>query len=228
MICLEALKELLDAASDALVASPALEGAAGLSDEELFHLLIQRRFVSLAFTPFYDAIIDAADDAVTRVVCRQLLREEYPDQAGNTPSHRELLVTDLAKLGVDKHRLRAESPTAATGRAIIASFELVPAASRETHSELAVAATAACYAESLVAAEYKALRPRLEKKLRLENTVFYGPHLLHDDGHAKRLLEQVRMAIGEDYSRLDTFNRVVERCLRVKVDFYSQFEVDGR
>lgn len=223
MILLGDLEERLAEASKVLISCPALSEAELLTDQEFFDLLIQRRFVSLAFTPFYDALIDALDDRATLLVCRHVLREEYPGKGGNTPSHRELLVTDLIALGVDRRQLRTARPSPATAQAIIDSFELVPAASREAHSGIAVTTTAACYAESLVAAEYRALKPRLEKQLRIEDTVFYGPHLLHDDGHAKRLLDQVRIAMIKKPGQMDTFDAAVERCLRVKVDFYNQF-----
>ncbi len=225
VISLQDLEVRVAEAGRVLVACPTLKDAARLPDEEFQHLLLQRRFVSLAFSPFYDLVIDALDGGEARVVCREILREEYPDDGGNTPSHRELLVTDLVELGIDKHRLRVVRPTSSTARAILASFELVAAASEEPHPRVAVATTAACYAEALVAAEYEALRPRFERQMPIDKTVFYGPHISHDRGHMRRLLEEARFAMAAEPRCMATFDSVVERCLQVKLDFYQQFEL---
>lgn len=220
----EEMEGRLGRAGVRLMSCPVLRGASTLADDELHDILIQRRFLSLAFTPFYDAVIDALHEGEMLLVCRQILREEYPDPGGNTPSHHELLVADMVALGVDIHRLRTSGPTVGTSRAIIASLDLVAEASRDVHSQVAVATTVACFAESLVVAEYQALRSRLEKALPMEESVFYGPHLLHDAGHAKRLIDAVRFMMVDGASTTETFDAAIERSLQVKLDFYRQFE----
>jgi hypothetical protein len=224
MALLEDLVGAMEEAAMELVSCPVLAGAAELDDAGFHHLLLQRRFVSLAFTPFYDATIDSLDSATARLVCRQVLREEYPDVAGNVPSHRESLVQDLVTLGVERATVLTARPTPATGVAILAAHELVPVARSDPFPEVAVIATAACYAEVLVAAEYTALAPRIEKVVRLDETLFYGPHVNHDSGHARRLLAEVagQMDLGNPDHR-QTFSGAVERSLRVRLDFYRQF-----
>jgi pyrroloquinoline quinone (PQQ) biosynthesis protein C len=221
-----ALDASIREAGEALAACPALRHAGYLDDADLHRLLLQRRFLSLAFTPFYDVVIDALDedDHAARLVCRQVLREEYPDQGGNSSSHRELLVDDLVALGVDRDVIRASKPTAATTQAMAATFELVSIAAQQRFRQIAVITTATVYAESLVSAEYDALRPAIEKRIPLEETVFYGPHLAHDSGHAKRLLELVRLRLdaGDD-AAVGAFVATVERCLGVRMAFYAQF-----
>lgn len=227
MAPLDDLVEAMERAAMELVSCPVLAGAAELDNAGFHHLLVQRRFVSLAFTPFYDATIDSLDSAAARLVCRQVLREEYPDVAGNAPSHRELLVQDLVTLGVERTTVLTARPTPVTGVAILAAHELVPTARSDPFPELAVIATAACYAEVLVAAEYVALAPRIEKVVPLEKTLFYGPHINHDSGHARRLLAEVagQMDLG-NLDHLRTFSGAIDRSLRVKLDFYRQFVND--
>lgn len=216
------------AAGAALASTPVLRGAANLPDDAFHHLLLQRRFVSLAFTPFYDMVIDALESPRARLVCRQVLREEYPDAAGNAPSHRELLVTDLVAMGLDRDVVLLSRPTAATVQSIDASFELVWSALASPLRELAVICTAACYAEYLVAAEYAALRPRIEQAMAMDNSVFYGPHLLHDSGHFKRLLEEgTRTLDRDDDSVPGSCSDSVQRCLAAKLAFYEQFTPDS-
>lgn len=218
------LASCFEQAAARLVSCPVLEAALRLTDGDLLQLLTQRRFVSLTFTPFYDMVIDGLEGPRARLVCRQVLREEYPDPAGNTPSHRELLVQDMVALGLDRDQLLRARPSPSTVAAIVASIELVATAIAEPFRELALLATAACYAEFLVAAEYHALAPRIDKALPLRESAFYGPHLLHDSGHSKRLVEEVALRLDpRDPAQVKACTDAVERCLRVKLDFYEQF-----
>ncbi len=213
-----------DEASSTLASCPVLADARRLTAAGLGEVLVQRRLVSLAFTPFYDMLIDALESPTARLVCRQILREEYPDPAGNSPSHRELLVQDMVALGIDRDGLLQARPTAATTAAILGSFELVVAAAAAPCRELALLATAACYGELLVTAEYLALQPRIEDELGPQGSVFYGPHLLHDSGHAKRLLAEVALRLDpSEPGRVAACIDAVERCLAVKLAFYEQF-----
>jgi hypothetical protein len=214
-------------ASTALTSTSVLRCTGDLTDEEFGRLLIQRRFVSLAFTPFYDMLIDGLQNPRARLVCRQVLREEYPDAAGNAPSHRELLVADLVALGLDVNVLLLSRPTPATAQSIASSFGLIWSALESPCRELALVCTAACYAEYLVAAEYSALKPRIDEAMAMEDSVFYGPHLLHDSGHFKRLLEEVVLGLDEtDPRQLRSCTDAVKRCLEVKLTFYDQFVSD--
>jgi pyrroloquinoline quinone (PQQ) biosynthesis protein C len=218
------MEDVVHDASDKLASCDALQDVHLLEDCDFYAILLQRRFLSLAFTPFYDVVIDALDDDVARVVCRQILREEYPDEGGNKPSHRELLVDDLQSLGVSLDAVRRTRPTPATQRAITTNLDLIPIASADQHSQIAVITTALVTCESFVSAEYEALRPAIDKRMSIAETVFYGPHLEHDCGHAKRLLDIVRRLMREgDRSQVDAFERTVERCLEARLAFYSQF-----
>ena len=50
--------------------------------------VLQRRFLSLAFTPVYDAAIDGLTHPRDKQSARRILREEYPGERGTVPSHR--------------------------------------------------------------------------------------------------------------------------------------------
>ncbi len=63
----------------------------------------------------------------------------------------------------------------------------------------------------------------------MEDSVFYGPHLLHDSGHFKRLLEEVALGLEEsDTRQLRSCTDAVKRCLEVKLKFYDQFVSDAQ
>lgn len=218
------LSSCFEDASTRLASSPVLANVLDIDDADFGRILIQRRFVSLAFTPFYDMLIDGLENPRARLVCRQILREEYPDPAGNSPSHRELLVQDMVAFGLDRTALLGARPTPATVAAIAASIDLVWSAMAAPFPQLALITTACCYAESLVAAEYRALEPRIERVLPLRLSVFYGPHLLHDNGHSKRLLEEVALSLDEgDPLQLKSCIDAVDRCVSAKLAFYDQF-----
>ena len=59
----------------------------------------------------YDVGIDGLDGSRPRSrLVREILREEYPDPSGATPSHREDLVADLLALGATREQVLAVAP----------------------------------------------------------------------------------------------------------------------
>lgn len=223
MTSLDDLQDRMRRASRALHQCPTLRNVQSLSEDQFRFLLLQRRFLSLAFTPFYDVVIDALPNSGARLVCRQILREEYPDEGGTAASHREQLVDDLIALGISRDDILLSRPTPVTTNTIARSFELVPTAVGDKHREVALIATVACFAEALVKAEYRALVTRIKHVLPLDKTVFFGPHIRHDDGHAKRLLDEARVTIDKSAKSLRTFDAALKRCVDVKLGFYQQF-----
>src|SRR5687768_6666740 len=81
---------------------PVLVNLDALSDAGFAGVLLQRRFISLAFTPAYDLAIDLLRDDVVVRTARLILREEYPDSRGYTPSHREDMRDDMFALGITR------------------------------------------------------------------------------------------------------------------------------
>jgi hypothetical protein len=74
------------------------QGIEFISQKDFLQILLQRRFLSLEFTKVYDMAIDGLTDIEATKIARKILREEYPDINGNTPSHREELVHAGAEL----------------------------------------------------------------------------------------------------------------------------------
>ncbi|MEV8306095.1 hypothetical protein AB0P36_01725 [Streptomyces flavidovirens] len=58
---------------------PVLANITRLPEEGFAAILLQRRFLSLAFTPAYDLAIDLLRDEAGLRIARIILREEYPD-----------------------------------------------------------------------------------------------------------------------------------------------------
>src|SRR5688572_14435201 len=58
--------------------------------DRIIQMLLQRRFLSIAFTPIYDFAIDGLVDVRHKRVARSILHEEYP--IGDRTTHREDLV----------------------------------------------------------------------------------------------------------------------------------------
>src|SRR5688572_56221 len=70
--------------------------------------LIQRRFISLAFTPLYDVVIDGLEDPRCKAMAREILQYEYPS---DRTSHREDLVSDLLAMGISKDDVLSAAPS---------------------------------------------------------------------------------------------------------------------
>lgn len=148
-----------------------------LSDLELEDKLVQRRFLSLAFTPFYDQGIDVLEDDEAKQVARELIREEYPQ---NAPSHREDLVTDLLKIGLTKNRILSARHTKRTKETIDGLYELVAFSGK--YDDIKIVSALRTAGEVLVAVEYELIVPELMRRYEFkpECSVFYVLHAEHD------------------------------------------------
>src|SRR5438552_1034588 len=81
---------------------PFFSQAAEMPIAEQQEILLQRRFHSFEFTKIYDYLIDAVGDPFSREIARTILRDEYPGELGELPSHREDLFEDLKTFGIDR------------------------------------------------------------------------------------------------------------------------------
>ncbi|MEO3766458.1 hypothetical protein [Streptomyces sp. B8F3] len=232
----------LDEFEDALIERfrdhPVLAHATLLPDDDFAAILLQRRFVSLAFTPAYDLAIDLLQDEAGRRIARVILREEYPDGSGHAPSHREDMVADLLRLGVSRRVLVGTGPTAATKKIIGDTFELIADAGRHEDSDLRLLTLLRFWGEVLVSVEYGRLWPRMEPLLTHEGenrSRFYHPHHVHDakthplsavsllsGSHADRLAARLGELLSRETST-EVFRAVEERALQLKLGFYDQF-----
>lgn len=144
-------------------------------------LLLQRRFLSLLFAVVYDIGIDGlADDAATRLV-REILREEYPDASGATPSHREDLVGDLLALGATREQIMGARPSAVTTSVVQETLALMLDAAAAP-GDTAVLTILRFWGEVLVSVEYGEFWRRMERELAAAGVTsrFYHPHHQHD------------------------------------------------
>ncbi|MEE1940511.1 hypothetical protein V1L54_14035 [Streptomyces sp. TRM 70361] len=217
---------------------PVLANIAVLPDEDFTALLLQRRFVSLAFTPSYDLAIDLLRDEAGLRIARVILREEYPDDQGREPSHREDMKEDLLRLGVSRRALVETRPTAATRRAIDDTFELITDAGRHGNADLRLLTILRFWGEVLVSAEYERLWERMGPLLTQDGenrSRFYYPHYVHDakarplasvsllsSTHSDRLATRMSELLAREDST-DCFRDTEERAFRLKTDFYDQF-----
>ena len=94
---------------------PVLAEVQRLGAAEFHNVLLQRRFLSLAFTPAYDLAIDMLNDEQSVRIARAILREEYPGEDGRMPSHREEMKADMLRLGVSRADLVGSRPSPRTG-----------------------------------------------------------------------------------------------------------------
>lgn len=218
---------------------PVLANITQLSDEDFAAILLQRRFLSLAFTPAYDLAIDLLRDEEGLRIARVILREEYPDSHGMR-SHREDMTADMYRLGVSREALVHTRPTPATKRAIDATFDLIADAGTHDDADLRVLTILRFWGEILVSVEYGRLWPRMAPLLTQDGenlSRFYYPHHSHDAKggslatanllavtHPDRLATRVSVFLKNGGERAaDSFREVERRSLQIKVAFYDQF-----
>ncbi|MFI5668492.1 hypothetical protein [Streptomyces sp. NPDC051704] len=232
----------LDGFEDALIerfrAHPVLANATGIPEEDFAALLLQRRFVSLAFTPCYDLAIDLLSDEAGLRIARVILREEYPDGHGHTPSHREDMTHDMRRLGISRSALVASRPTADTQEVIRDTLELIADAGGHADADLRLLTILRFWGEVLVSVEYGRLWERMAPLLTEEGrnrSRFYFPHHVHDakthslatvsllsGSHSDRLAARVTELLAQEASTA-RFRELEERALHLKTRFYDQF-----
>ncbi|MCO1578255.1 hypothetical protein M8C13_21100 [Crossiella sp. SN42] len=228
----------LDEFEDGLIARfrahPVLANVAGLPESRFHEVLLQRRFLSLAFTPAYDLAIDLLTDERSVRIARVILREEYPGEDGRSLSHREEMKEDILRLGVPRADLVTSRPTRATLAAITATFELISEAGAREHSDAGLLTVLRFWGEVLVAVEYEQLWQRIGPVLG-EGSTFYLPHKVHDakvrplaefsplaSTHSDQLGVQLWQALGSAAEQA-CFKRTEEAIVRIKTAFYDQF-----
>ncbi|GAA1345937.1 hypothetical protein [Saccharothrix algeriensis] len=237
------MKEL-DEFEDALVERfrehPVLAAVDDLPERDFHAVLLQRRFLSHAFTSAYDLAIDLLTDEEAVEIARVIIREEYPRDKGDalTPSHREDMKNDLLALGVPWERFVASRPTEATERTNKDTWSLILDAGAAPNANLGLVTILRFWGEVLVSAEYGRMWPRIQRRLVVggENrSLFYYPHYEHDaktsplaDASVLSLTHSdqlgVRLAqLADSEAAWETFKRVETEVLNLKTRFYDQF-----
>jgi len=228
-----------DAAEEELLARftahPVFSGIEQIEEAAFLEILLQRRFLSLMFPVMYDVGIDGLTDPTAIKVVREILREEYPDPSGETPSHREDLVADLVTLGATRAQILAARPTAATQAVMEGSFAVLAEAT-ERATDLELMTIIRFWGEVLVSVEYGEFWRRMEGEFSAADAVsrFYHPHHHHDGRdplatagddaatHSGRLGAcLVRLLDGDDGEQ--RFAATEGRVLALRLDFYDQF-----
>jgi hypothetical protein len=159
-----------------------------ISRAKILEILLQRRFLSLTFVPFYELALDALTDEPAKQVVRSLIREEYDSDDGLT--HREHLVHDLLAVGATRSQILRAKASKAT---INVATELIETVLRSEEDEdndlyqISILSTLRLAGEILVAVEYEKFWPHLQRlglsaeKARGKNeSKFYFPHMTHD------------------------------------------------
>jgi hypothetical protein len=215
---------------------PLFAAIEGLDRATFLEVLLQRRFLSLLFPVVYDIGIDGlADEASTRLV-REILREEYPDPTGATPSHREDLVADLRALGAPREEIVAARPSAVTASVLEETLALMLDAAAAP-GDAAVLTVLRFWGEVLVSVEYGEFWRRMEGELEAAGVAsrFYHPHHHHDgreplaaasDGsatHSGRLGACLVRSLEQESGALEEFARVERALLAARMRFYDQF-----
>jgi len=210
-----------------------------LERDAFLEVLLQRRFLSLLFPVVYDAGIDGLGDATAVRLVREILREEYPDPSGGTPSHREDLVSDLLTLGATRAQVLGSRPTAVTAMVLEETLALMLDAAA-TGGDVAVLTILRFWGEVLVSVEYGEFWRRMEGEFRAAGVAsrFYHPHHHHDGREPLALASDASAThsgrLGACLARLleadgaaEQFVRVEQQVLAARLRFYDQF-VAGR
>jgi hypothetical protein len=206
-----------------------------LDQDAFLDVLLQRRFLSLLFPVVYDAGIDGLSDPAAVRLVREILREEYPDATGATPSHREELVVDLLALGATREQILAARPSAVTARVIEETLALMLDAAA-TGGDVEVLTILRFWGEVLVSVEYGEFWRRMEGQFEAAGIAsrFYHPHHHHDGAeplaaaaessttHSGRLgLCLARLLPDGDAA--ERFAAAERRVLETRLRFYDQF-----
>lgn len=196
-----------------------IQDPAQMSMDQLRMLLLQRRFLSLAFTVAYDLAIDGlgndndgqtkdADTEGIIQIARMILREEYPNHEGKLASHREHLVHDLRLLGVSRQQLTSVKPTLDTLRVLWSTYEFFTVDEPFHLYQVRMLSLLRFWGETLVSEEYGIFWPRLEQEgLKSQRdhpnhthaSTFYYPHWEHD-------ARQTDFGPIEQYEKLDKWS----------------------
>jgi hypothetical protein len=210
-------------------------GIEHLDDETFLEVLLQRRFLSLLFPVVYDIAIDGLSDPTAIRLVREILREEYPDVTGATPSHREDLVADLRALGATRAQVLAARPTQTTTGVIEETLALMLDAAALL-GDLGVLTILRFWGEVLVSVEYGEFWRRMRGSFEAAGVAsrFYHPHHHHDgreplarasptsSTHSGRLGARLALQL-RDEGATEAFSRIEQQLIATRMRLYDQF-----
>lgn len=205
-----------------------LSKVSSLSDSELHALLLQKRHLSLTFTPLYDRALCALVDEEAKDVVRDIVREEYV-----TSNHREDLVQDLLTIRIPFRKIHQTKATPTTEKTIERTLRSVTYRHDYTN-DIRILAALHMTGEILPGLEYGVIVPELEKRygLTAEKSVFYYNHLAHDpkrvvlgesgQTHADRIGAVLGRLILYWEDALPAM-KTIEEAYKIRTVFYEQF-----
>jgi hypothetical protein len=219
-----------------------------VNDDYFFAVLLQREWVSYFFTPIYDAILNRIDSSHSSAVStiRRIIREEYPDSCafpcGDMPSHREDMKVDILGIGVDLENYMNSDPSPETEACLLELIRAINELKRLEYRDVALLSFLRFWGEVLTAVEYREFQARIVKKLGQKISVFYIPHIGHDeksieiseaettgsknshsDELAAALVEMMPSNRNAKSKALRDASYAIELATRCKINFYKQF-----
>ncbi|MBI2572332.1 hypothetical protein HYV86_00570 [Candidatus Woesearchaeota archaeon] len=198
--------------------------ATSLTKDQLAYVLLEKRLLSRAFVPLYNAAAQRIQDSRLRQVVEDIIADEYqPDD------HQKLLDQDLKTMGIyvpDK-KYGSHQETRDLVEEVHTYIE------RDTFDDVRGGFFLRTYGELLPGIEYDILWPRLVQDFGLtpETSVFYWHHKVHDekkvelgtkgsthtDSFSKTLGELVKSS--RDY-------HLASNGIQIAISFRSQFWTD--
>ena len=154
-----------------------------ISEKMFIQMLLQRRFISLSNTMVYDLIIDALMNVDAKKIIRKIVREQYTDASGNTPSVFENQIRDLLVIGVSREEILKSYPTLHTKKTIDNIVELVRKNSVIGFSDLPLLTILRFWGHVLVSEEYSILWIRMSNlffQTSKTKSLFYYPLYAHN------------------------------------------------
>lgn len=224
---------------------PVLKGVSSIDEDVLGNVLMQRRFISMYFTPMYDLAIDTIESDSIRVIARKIVRDEYPGIEGKQRSHREWLFCDLVSLGIPKEDILKSRKSEETRNIISKMFDLILSSSLVSRGDLGIVSVLRSMLEVLVSIEYREYQVRMEsmglsfsnnkEKDKVRSKFFY-PHVLYDSRTSNSIFDvgpnnvshsdQLTKALCElviDQASLDEAKKFMRESTELKYRFYDQF-----
>ena len=217
---------------------PVLIGISSLPQHGFEYLLLQRRFLSFAFTTMYDLAIDALRDDEAKKIARYILREEYPSTSPETPSHREDLSNDLKILGFSKSEIIKSVPSTVTTDTIQASLGLIVGRDLDEVSDVGILTALRLWGEVLVSIEYGQYWKRIHEMFERNGrniSAFYYPHHIHDakkkpltsmltsaTTHSDKMAVRLVRLLNSE-SAYSIFRETEKKVYKIKYHFYDQF-----
>ncbi len=222
--------------------TPVLSELDKLSNDKLKKLLLQRRQISLQFTPLYEKALAFVESPRLESGLKWLIKEEFPDGELN---HRRAIVEDLQKLGLSKRDIFSSQPTKGTYETIKGLhfvMDSFPIIEQSANADLGALIWLRMTMETLPGEEYdlivkELVKPKRSFALTEQNSVFYVLHRDHDRKAAPMF---------EDSNDPKNHSNVIGKCLKelvnseaklayamnimnmaesVKAGFYSQFKL---